>query len=67
MAIKKQSTVSKKQQIDTNSEQIIVDHSERKIWIQEAAFFMAEARGFIPGYEDKDWGLAEKKYEDFAA
>ncbi len=39
----------------------------REIWIQEAAFFMAEVRGFVPGYEDKDWGLAEEKYEDFAA
>jgi hypothetical protein len=44
-----------------------LDDSERDIWIQEATFFMAEARGFIPGYEDKDWGLAEEKYEDFAA
>ncbi len=67
MASRKQSKVSKTQQIETNSEQIILDDSVREIWIQESAFFMAEARGFIPGHEDKDWGLAEKKYEDSAA
>ncbi|MCF6204755.1 MAG: DUF2934 domain-containing protein [Methylococcaceae bacterium] len=67
MAIKKQSKVSKAQQFETTNEKIILDKSERDIWIQEAAFFMAEARGFIPGYEDKDWELAEKKYEDLAA
>ncbi len=67
MATRKQSKVSKTEQIEANSKQIILDDSEREIWIQEAAFFMAEARGFVPGREDKDWGLAEEKYEDFAA
>ncbi len=49
MATRKQSKVSKTEQIEANSEQIILDDSEREIWIQEAAFFMAEARGFVPG------------------
>jgi hypothetical protein len=67
MAISKQNAVSKKRKIEMNDQQEILDSSERKLWIEEAAYFMAEARGFSPGYEEKDWALAEKNYKNLAA
>lgn len=33
--------------------------------IAEAAFYMAERRGFMPGQEDSDWLKAEIDIEDF--
>jgi hypothetical protein len=32
---------------------------ERHKWIAEAAYFMAEGRGFAPGHEVSDWLAAE--------
>ncbi len=43
--------------------QVLVDNSERKQWIEESAYFISEARGFIPGYEQNDWDMAIKEYE----
>ena len=33
-------------------------------WISEAAYFLAEARGFAPGQELNDWLAAEKKHAE---
>ncbi len=45
---------AEQRQAETIDNQVLVDNSERKHWIEESAYFMAEARGFIPGYEKKD-------------
>ncbi len=67
MATSKQNEDSKKQKIETNDQQETLDSSERKLWIEEAAYFMAEARGFVPGHKEKDWALAENNFENLAA
>ena len=38
------------------------DHDVRKL-VAEAAFFIAEQRGFVPGNETSDWLQAEKEIE----
>jgi len=38
------------------------DHDVRKL-VSEAAFFIAEQRGFAPGHETSDWLQAEKEIE----
>ncbi len=55
---------AEQRQTETKNKQVLVDNSERKQWIEESAYFMAEARGFIPGYEQKDWDMAIKQYEN---
>jgi len=35
----------------------------RNEWIAEAAYYLAEARNFVTGYEQEDWNTAEQKYE----
>ncbi len=57
----------KRQQVEEKDEQIVSEKSERELWIQEAAYFMAEARGFIPGCDKEDWNSAEKKYANIVA
>jgi hypothetical protein len=57
---KKSDSVSQKAKIEDKSESL--NDSNRNRWIKEAAYYMAETRGFIPGYEKRDWGLAEKEY-----
>lgn len=39
--------------------------SERHRWISEAAYFIAERRGFAPGQELSDWLKAEKEVNRF--
>jgi len=41
------------------------DQSEvaRKAWLEEAAYYKAEARDFEPGHEQEDWLVAEKEYQ----
>lgn len=34
----------------------------RQTWISEAAYYLAEKRGFIPGQESTDWLQAEISY-----
>lgn len=64
----KKSAVSvKQQQAEMKGEQIMPDISERDQWIEESAYYIAEARGFIPGYEQDDWKMAEKKYSNCVA
>ncbi|WP_428354924.1 DUF2934 domain-containing protein [Methyloprofundus sp.] len=62
-------TVSKKKPVPTEQQKItrevtldIAGPSDRELWIEECAYYMSEARGFIPGYEQKDWSTAEQKY-----
>ena len=34
----------------------------RERWIAESAYYLAEARNFVAGYEQEDWNTAEQKY-----
>lgn len=34
----------------------------RQDWIATAAYYLAEARGFEPGFEMTDWSQAEQAY-----
>lgn len=36
---------------------------QREIMIREAAYFLAEARGFAPGHELDDWLAAERQID----
>ena len=40
-----------------------VSADERRLWIQTAAYFRAEHRGFVPGHEAADWLAAETEVE----
>ena len=40
------------------------DAEERLEWIATAAYYKAEARGFVPGLEMEDWLEAEIDYEE---
>ncbi len=40
------------------------DAQERLDWIATAAYYKAEARGFVPGLEMEDWLEAEADYEE---
>jgi hypothetical protein len=40
-----------------------VDHGQRSALIAEAAFFLAERRGFAPGHEVEDWLAAESEVD----
>jgi hypothetical protein len=66
MTTSNQNTVTSKKdgQADIKKTSILSDSSEREQWLEESAYFMAEARGFIPGFEQNDWDMAEKKYEN---
>lgn len=37
--------------------------SERHRYVQEAAYFRAERRGFVPGFEHEDWLQAEAEVD----
>ncbi len=39
-----------------------IDSISRQQWISDAAYYKAEARGFIPGHEHTDWLAAEQDY-----
>lgn len=60
-------TTSKKSAVSMKEQRIIPDNLEREQWIEESAYFMSEARGFTPGYEQDDWNAAEKKYDNSMA
>jgi Protein of unknown function (DUF2934) len=36
---------------------------ERELWIATAAYFRAERRGFVPGWDAEDWREAEREIE----
>jgi hypothetical protein len=42
----------------------LIPDSLRQDMIREAAYFRAEARGFIPGREREDWLLAEQEINE---
>ena len=54
----KKDLISQETKIDGKHDSLI--DTVRHGWIQEAAYFMAESRGFAPGCEQKDWSMAEK-------
>jgi hypothetical protein len=39
-----------------------IDDISRQQWISDAAYYKAEARGFMPGFELTDWLEAEREY-----
>jgi Protein of unknown function (DUF2934) len=39
-----------------------LDQTPRESWISDAAYYKAEARGFLPGFETDDWREAEHDY-----
>ncbi len=39
------------------------DHADRHAMISEAAYRLAEARGFAPGHELEDWLVAEAEVD----
>jgi Protein of unknown function (DUF2934) len=41
-----------------------IDQVSRQQWISDAAYYKAEARGFIPGQEATDWQEAEQDYAE---
>lgn len=51
---------------DSEYEQMIAEDANfnTKPMIEEAAFFLAERRGFVPGSEMADWLKAESEVED---
>ena len=44
-----------------------VPDDQRHTWIAEAAYYIAEKRGFIHGHHDADWAQAEKQIDDLLA
>lgn len=45
-------------------EEEIIMEEQTKSMIEEAAYYLAEKRGFVPGYEMEDWLEAKKQIED---
>ena len=56
---KSKSTASRSQTDQSSAEQ----SSERWQRIAEAAYYKAERRGFVPGYEERDWLDAESEMD----
>jgi hypothetical protein len=40
-----------------------ISNEVRRQWVATAAYFKAERRGFVPGYEAQDWREAELEIE----
>lgn len=64
MAISKKKQVSKKQELETTNVAEIMNDFDRVHWVKEAAYYMAEARGFVTGYERDDWEMAEEDFDN---
>jgi len=60
MASTKKTPVLMKQSPVAKDKQELTDSIERELWIEESAYFMAESRGFILGFEREDWETATK-------
>lgn len=45
----------------------VVDAAERQRMIGEAAYYLAEKRGFAHGHHDADWAAAEKQIDAMLA
>ncbi len=39
-----------------------IDDISREQWVSDAAYYKAEARGFVPGHEVADWLAAEQEF-----
>ncbi len=63
MVTSKKTSASVKRQINTNNKPEIPSGADRQLWIEESAYFMAESRGFAPGFEQQDWSAAAKDFE----
>jgi len=51
-------------EIVKNTENGVTDiNTNQKQWVAEAAYYFAEERSFMPGYEQEDWGKAEQEYK----
>jgi Protein of unknown function (DUF2934) len=44
-----------------------IEHDQRHAVIAQHAYFLAEGRGFEPGYELDDWLIAERDVEQASA
>lgn len=44
-----------------------IDPAERQRMIGEAAYYLAEKRGFVHGHHDADWAAAEKQIDAMLA
>lgn len=42
-----------------NNEALIIDVTDFNNQVAECAYYKAEQRGFLPGYEEQDWIEAE--------
>jgi len=52
---------------DTVFSEAVVYQEPRKQNIAEAAYYYAEQRGFVPGFEEQDWSDAERQVESLLA
>lgn len=51
--------------LNTSKHQRLLDQQvlvPRERWIAEAAYYKAQARGFVPGHELNDWFASEEEY-----
>jgi hypothetical protein len=51
----------------TASAKAKVDPAERRRLVAEAAYYLAQKRGFTPGHEMQDWTAAEKQVDAILA
>jgi len=63
MATSKKTSASVKKQAKAIEKQEPSNTVKREQWIKDSAYFMAESRGFLPGYDQEDWKKATKKYD----
>jgi len=63
MVASKKTSASVKRQVNANNKPEMPSGVNRELWIEESAYFMAESRGFAPGFEQQDWSAATKEYD----
>lgn len=62
MVTSKKTSTTKRQPQNATDKHEIPGSIERELWIEESAYFLAESRGFISGFERDDWETATKHY-----
>lgn len=62
MAIRKPKAIPKDTKTEASIKKNAIQMIDREHWLQESAYYLAEARGFISGHEQNDWQTAEEKY-----
>ena len=60
---KKNSTTTGKVSRPLTHKPVVISDSARNSMVSDAAYFLAEHRGFVPGDELKDWALAEREID----